>query len=245
MQSDKDNHPQINNSYVPITLHQVEQEMDARITHIHEELKKGFDLIKHQPKSVSIFGSSRFTEENMYYQKARTLGHELARRGYSVITGGGPGIMEAANRGAAEAHGRSIGLNIVLPYEQTINPYANQTMEFNYFFTRKVMLTFSAEAYIFFPGGFGTMDEFFEILTLVQTRKIEKVPLILFGSDYWKELITFMEKQMVSRNAIDTDDFNLFLLTDSIDDIVSVVEHVPIRNGVRLKKAPPVVGDAL
>ncbi|HRH26351.1 MAG TPA: TIGR00730 family Rossman fold protein [Candidatus Paceibacterota bacterium] len=238
MQADKDNQPFSNTSYVPVTLHQVEEEIRERIHAVNDEMIAGFNLIKRQPKSVSIFGSSRFPETNKYYKDARELSGMLAKKGFSVVTGGGPGIMEAANRGASEHHGHSIGLNIKLPYEQHVNPYINHGMQFNYFFIRKVMLTFSAEAYIFFPGGFGTMDEFFEIATLVQTRKIEKVPMVLYGTDFWNPLIDFMKRNMFPLDTIDPDDLNLFMVTDSLEDIAALVEHVPVRNGVRIKKTP-------
>jgi uncharacterized protein (TIGR00730 family) len=155
----------------PITVKEIEDEIEKRISLIDQEFNRGFDFIKDQPKTVTFFGSSRFKEDNEHYQKARQLAAKLSQLGYSIVTGGGPGIMEGANRGAFEAQGRSLGLTIKLPTEQVRNPYLTDTLDFYYFFTRKVMLAFSAEAYLFFPGGFGTFDELFEILTLVQTKK--------------------------------------------------------------------------
>jgi uncharacterized protein (TIGR00730 family) len=219
----------------PITLHEVEEENEKRLSLIDKEFSRGFDFIKDQPKSVTIFGSSRFPEDNEHYQRARRVGAKLANLGYSVITGGGPGIMEGANRGAFEVDGRSLGLTIKLPNEQVRNPYLTDTVDFYYFFTRKVMLAFSAEAYLFFPGGFGTFDELFEILTLIQTKKIEKVPVILVGSEFWNSLDALMREQMFAKNkAIDETDFELYRIMDNEDEIVQAVQAAPVRNGVRL-----------
>ncbi len=219
---------------IPVTLHQVEEEITNRLTLMNEELQNGFNLIKTQPKSVTFFGSARMREQDKYYQIARQMGSAIAKLGFSVITGGGPGIMEASNRGAMDVHGRSIGLNIALPHEQHINPYVNHNLSFHYFFTRKVMLTFSAEAYIFFPGGFGTMDEFFEILTLVQTKKIEPVPLICFGSEYWNHLKDFMRNIFIPMGTISPQDLDLFYITDDPQEAISLVAKTHVRNGVRL-----------
>ncbi|MBX4198103.1 TIGR00730 family Rossman fold protein [Candidatus Parcubacteria bacterium] len=218
----------------PITLHEVEEEIQKRVSLIDKEFNRGFDFIKDQPKTVTFFGSSRFTEDNEHYQTARRLAHRLSSLGYSIVTGGGPGIMEGANRGAFEAEGRSLGLTIKLANEQVRNPYLTDTVEFYYFFTRKVMLSFSAEAYVFFPGGLGTFDELFEILTLVQTNKIEKVPVILIGGEFWKALDSFMHEQMFAKNkAIDETDIQLYTIVDNEDEIVKIIQEVPIRVGVR------------
>jgi uncharacterized protein (TIGR00725 family) len=147
----------------PITLHEVEEEIKKRVSLIDSEFNLGFDFIKTQSKSVTFFGSSRFPETHPDYERARRIADRLTKAGYTIITGGGPGIMEAANRGAFEADGKSLGLNIKLPHEQVRNPYITESVDFYYFFIRKVMMSFSAEAYLFFPGGFGTFDEFFEI----------------------------------------------------------------------------------
>jgi uncharacterized protein (TIGR00730 family) len=219
----------------PITLEEVEQEMEKRVSLITQEFNRGFDFIKSQPKTVSFFGSARFSEDNEHYARARRVAYRLAKEGYAIVTGGGPGIMEAANRGAFEAEGRSLGLNIKLPKEQVRNPYLTDTVDFYYFFTRKVMLTFSAEAYIMFPGGFGTFDETFEILTLVQTHKIENVPIILVGEAFWRPLETFLKKAMLEENgAIDSEDLKLYTITDDEEEIVNIIKQIPIRNGVRL-----------
>ncbi len=218
----------------PVTLHQVEEEITNRMSLINEELQNGFNLIKTQPKSVTVFGSARMTETDPLYQTARSITSAIAKLGFSVITGGGSGIMEAANRGAMEAHGRSVGFNISLPHEQHINKYVNHNLSFHYFFTRKLMLTFSAEAFIFFPGGFGTMDEFFEILTLVQTKKIEYVPLICFGSSYWNYLKKFMTEVLLPAGMISPQDLDLFHITDDPQEVISLVAKTHVRNGVRI-----------
>jgi uncharacterized protein (TIGR00730 family) len=218
----------------PITLHEVDEEVRKRVSLIDKEFNRGFDFIKTQPKSVTIFGSARLPEASEHYQRARRIASKLAEVGFCVMTGGGPGIMEAGNRGAFEADGRSLGLNIKLPHEQVRNPYLNDTVDFYYFFIRKVMLSFSAEAYLFFPGGFGTMDEFFEILTLVQTNKIEKVPIFLVGNEYWGALKKhIMIDQMLKLEMIDEEDLNLFTITEDEDMIVDAIKKVPIRDGVR------------
>jgi len=218
----------------PITLHEIEDEMHKRVSLIDQEFNRGFDFIKTQPRTVTFFGSARLKEDNEHYQRARRIALKLAQAGFSVVTGGGPGIMEAANRGAFEAEGRSLGLNIKLPHEQVRNPYVTDDVEFYYFFIRKVMLSFSAEAYVFFPGGFGTCDEFFEILTLVQTKKIENVPIFLVGNAYWSSLKQFMIDNMLTNKTIDKDDLNLFTITEDEDMIVEAIKKVPTRDGVRL-----------
>lgn len=219
----------------PITLPEIEDEIKKRVSLIDNEFNRGFDFIKNQPKSVTFFGSARFHEDNPHYQKARRIAHLLARNGYSVLTGGGPGIMEGANRGAFEAEGRSLGLNIKLPHEQVRNPYLTDSVDFYYFFIRKVMMTFSAEAFLFFPGGFGTLDEFFEILTLVQTNKIEPVPLILVGNEFWQNLNHFIHKEMfVNNKAVDEKEMNLYTITEDENLILDIVRNVPVREGMRI-----------
>lgn len=218
----------------PITLHEVEDEMHKRVSLIDKEFNRGFDFIKTQKKSVTFFGSARLNENSEHYKRATRIAHKLSNAGFSIMTGGGPGIMEAANRGAFEAEGPSLGLNIKLPHEQVRNPYVTEDAEFYYFFIRKVMLSFSAEAYIFFPGGFGTCDEFFEILTLVQTRKIENVPIFLVGNEYWGAVKQFMIDHMLKLGTIEKDDIDLFTITEDEDKIVEAISKVPIRDGVRL-----------
>lgn len=198
-----------------------------RVMRITSEFVEGFTFLSHIERSVTFFGSARSEPDDHYYEMARELGHRLAENGYAIVTGGGPGIMQAGNQGAAEAGGDSIGLNIQLPMEQRENPYVRHGMSFHYFFTRKVMLNFSAEAYVFFPGGFGTMDEFFELITLVQTGKLERlVPILLIGRDYWEPLIAWMRKSMLMRfHAISPNDLTIWTVTDDLDEAVAIIEH--------------------
>jgi uncharacterized protein (TIGR00730 family) len=211
-----------------------------RTSRISKEFKAGFKFIENYPKSVTFFGSTRFKEGDRYYNDARTLGARIVNDlGYSVVTGGGPGIMEAANRGAFEAGGQSIGHLIELPDGQPINQYMSSYISYHHFFVRKVMLGFSAEAYLFYPGGYGTQDEFFEILTLIQTGKIKSVPLICVGTDYWAGLKEFMEKDMVSRGTIDESELSLFSVTDSHDYILELIKNVPVREIIPLHTAKP------
>ncbi|MBI1974481.1 MAG: TIGR00730 family Rossman fold protein [Candidatus Zambryskibacteria bacterium] len=201
-----------------------------RIAEISKEFKEGFEFLENYPKSVTFFGGNRITEDNPHYQDARTLAGRLAKElGYSVVTGGSTGIMEAANRGAFEAGGNSIGLLIQLPHAQVTNKYINGSFALYYFFVRKVCLSFSAEAFIFYPGGFGTLDEFFEIITLMQTRKVTDVPIICVGSEYWNKIKDFMTQELASRGLIETGDENIFQITDNHDEIIEIVKNVPIR----------------
>lgn len=221
----------------PLTLDEIEEAATKRINRVGQELSKGFEFLKNQPKSVTFFGSARFAENNSHYQQARSIAAKLTKEGYAVVSGGGPGIMEGANRGAFESGGDSVGLPIKLPNEQVENPYINKSIEFYYFFTRKVMLSFSAEAYIFFPGGFGTLDEFFEILTLVQTNKIEKVPIFAVGVDFWRPLNEFIFNHMYEKhNAIDKADMDLYTITDDEEAIIHAIKEAPVRNGVEFKE---------
>ncbi len=214
----------------PLTKKEIAYASKLRISRISKEFGKGFNLIRHYPKSVTFFGSARFKENNPHYKQARNIAGKLAEAGYAVVTGGGPGIMEAGNRGAYEKGGESIGLNIELPQEQVINPYVNNSVNFYYFFSRKVTLSFSAESYIYFPGGFGTLDEFFEILTLVQTHKIPKVPIILVGSDFWNPLDKFIKEHLLKEHGtIDSEDTDLYKIIDNDNEIIEIVKNAPIR----------------
>jgi uncharacterized protein (TIGR00730 family) len=197
-----------------------------RIFRIMSEFVEGFSFLARIQKSATIFGSARLPEGHQYYEMARSLAFKLAKHGYTVVTGGGPGIMQAANQGASEGNGNSVGLNIQLPMEQRINPYVKQGMSFNYFFSRKVMLSFSAEAYIFFPGGYGTLDEFFELVTLVQTGKHSRsVPIIMMGSDYWEPLTRWMHDELMGKlETVAPDDLDIWTLTDDIDEALKIVE---------------------
>lgn len=214
-----------------MTLKKLNESINRRLENINLEFKNGFDLIKEISKSVTFFGSARTLENEKEYQNAKTLAKRISTElGYAIITGGGPGIMEAANRGANEASGKSVGLTIKLPSEQVTNKFLNSHLDFEYFFVRKVLLSFSAEAYIYFPGGFGTLDELFEILTLVQTDKINKVPIILFGKKYWKDLDKFIKNNLLKKERIDADDMDLYTITDNMDEIIEIIRQAPIRH---------------
>jgi uncharacterized protein (TIGR00730 family) len=214
----------------PLTLSEIEEQIKKRVSVITKEFLAGFNLIKVTPKTVTFFGSSRTHSSEEDYQNAHALAKEIAKLGYAIVTGGGPGIMEAANKGAYEVDGNSFGFTIKLPHEQVTNPYLNKAINFQYFFTRKVSLTYSAETYVYFPGGFGTLDELFEILTLVQTNKIVPVPIILFGSYFWKPLEKFLTDFLVTNGKIDEKDMKLFTITDSIEEAVEIIKNAPIRN---------------
>lgn len=190
-----------------------------RLFKIMSEFIEGFDIIRRHDLAISFFGSARASFGDDIYMHAEELASRLAKKGFAVITGGSSGIMQSANKGAYEAGGASIGLNINLPDTQTYNPYLTERFSFDHFFVRKVMLTYASEVYIYFPGGFGTLDEFFEIITLVQTKKIRKVPIILFGRKYWEPLLGFIEKTLLQEYAaIDKADTTLYVLVDSVDE---------------------------
>lgn len=218
----------------PITLQEVSEAADKRISLISKEFHNGFEFLKNYPRSVTFFGSARMKEDDHYYKKARRLaGRIVGELHYSVVTGGGPGIMEAANRGAYEAGGNSLGLTIELPREQHANKYMTDRENFYYFFSRKVCLSFSAEAYVFFPGGFGTLDEFLEILTLVQTNKISKVPIILFGRSFWTPLEGFFQEVLVKNGTIDAEDLGLYTISEDEEEILQIIKAAPVRFGLR------------
>lgn len=197
-----------------------------RMRQINKEFKQAFRLLKDHDNTVTFFGSARLPETSEDYKRARRLADMIVREtGASVITGGGPGIMEAANRGAADEHGISIGMTIQLPYEQATNGYVNRSMDFYYFFSRKVALSFAARAYIYFPGGFGTLDELFEILTLKQTERIKQIPIVLVGSDFWLPLDGFIKDTLEKRyETIDKSDRELYVITDNLDEVVEIVQ---------------------
>ncbi|MDH3255055.1 MAG: TIGR00730 family Rossman fold protein [Acidobacteriota bacterium] len=198
----------------------------ARATRILFECLRGFRALHFVGPCVTVFGSARFGEENPYYGVARDIGGRLARKGFSVMTGGGPGIMEAANRGAQEVGGTSIGCNIRLPHEQNPNPYLDVWVDFRYFFVRKLMLVKYSYAFVLMPGGFGTLDEIFETATLIQTGKIRDFPLVLVGSHYWDELLDFMRRRMVPEGTIAPEDVDRFLVTDSAEKAVAHIHEV-------------------
>lgn len=184
---------------------------------------KGFRSLHFIGPCITVFGSARFNEDNIYYGKARGFGKRIAELGFVTLTGGGPGIMEAANRGAFESGGVSVGCNIQLPFEQKPNPYLNKTITFEHFFVRKVILVKYSYAFIIMPGGFGTMDEFFEILTLVQTKTVTNFPIVLFGKEYYQPLMEMIE-WMVTRGTISKEDMSLVLLTDDEEDAMNHIQ---------------------
>ena len=188
-----------------------------------KDLEEGLAKIRTYAQGVSIFGSARLPEDGKWCKLAEKLGYLLAQNGHAVITGGGPSIMQAANKGCYEAGGRSIGLNIELAHEQHINPYVTDSIQFHYFFARKVMLTMSSKVYVFFPGGFGTLDELFESLTLVQTGKTPARPIILVNRPFWQGLIDWLHEQLGKRGLIGADDMSLLQLCDDEDEIVATI----------------------
>jgi uncharacterized protein (TIGR00730 family) len=194
-----------------------------RLFRIMGEFVQGFEEMSGVQKAVTIFGSARLGAEHPYYRQAEALGRNLARAGYTVITGGGPGIMEAGNKGAFEANGKSVGLNIDLPFEQGPNPYQTTELKFRYFFVRKVMLVKYSSAFVVFPGGFGTIDELFEALTLVQTRKIHPFPVYLVGVSYWQGLVDWLEQSLLAAGTIAARDLELFKL---VDDTSAIPEEI-------------------
>jgi hypothetical protein len=195
-----------------------------RVFRIMAEFVEGFETMANVGKAVSIFGSARTKPADEYYKAAEKTGRLMAKAGFGVITGGGPGIMEAANKGALEAGGTSVGLNISLPHEQESNPYLNVSMDFHYFYARKVMFVKYASAFVCFPGGFGTLDECFETLTLIQTLKIEAFPVILFGTKFWTGLVEWMRKEL-SPHFIDLEDMDIFRIVDRPEDAVAIVKE--------------------
>lgn len=196
-----------------------------RLGEIDKEVQAGYNILRTLHKTVTIFGSARLPQDSHYAEKAYQVAYKLAEAEYAVITGGGHGIMEAANHGAYDAHGRSIGFNITLPHEQSLNNYTTDSLAFTHFAPRKIVMTLFADAYIYFPGGFGTIDELSEILTLVQTGKTSKAPLILFGSEFWKPLDEFFRTQMRDNLALITPgDEELYTITDDVDEVVRLVK---------------------
>jgi uncharacterized protein (TIGR00730 family) len=213
------------------------QQSDSwRVFRIMGEFVDGFDSLSHITNGVTVFGSARTKPGTPSYESARETGKLLAEAGFEVITGGGPGIMEAANKGAREGGGVSVGCNIELPFEQSPNPYQNKALTFKYFFVRKTMFIKYSNAFIIFPGGFGTLDEAFEALTLVQTKKVRNFPVVLFGSQYWKGLVSWVTSTMLHEGNIDADDLKLIHLTDSPQDAVDFVSRYHQAEGEYRKK---------
>jgi uncharacterized protein (TIGR00730 family) len=192
-----------------------------RVLRIQSEFVEGFGLLAELPRAVSVFGSARTKPDHPHYEAGVRIGAALARAGYAVITGGGPGAMEAANRGAHEAGGLSVGLGIELPFEQELNEWVDVGISFRYFFVRKTMFVKYAQAFVILPGGFGTLDELFEALTLVQTRKVTRFPVVLFGTAYWSGLVEWIRGALLESGTISPGDLDLFTVTDDVDEVLA------------------------
>ncbi len=214
-------------------LSSADGEHERHVQMIAAEFRRGFEAIdKIDRPAVSVFGSARVAEDQHFYDLARKVGGELARADWAVVTGGGPGIMEAANRGAQEAGGLSVGFNIRLPQEQTANPYIDLLLTFDHFYARKTMFVKAAEGFIIFPGGFGTMDELFESLTLIQVGKVFHFPVVLMDCDYWEELVGWIRRELLGKKMISPDDLTLLSLTDDPREAVRIVlEHHELHDG--------------
>ena len=208
-----------------------------RVLRIQGEFVAGFDALAKLPKAVTVFGSARTKPEDASYQMAEELGRKLAECAYAVITGGGPGIMEAANTGAHEGDGLSVGLGIELPHEQGLNKYVDLGLNFRYFFARKTMFLKYSQAFVCLPGGMGTMDEFFEVLCMVQTGKITNYPIVLMGTEYWSGLLEWMKNTLAAGGYINEDDQELFLLTDDPDEAVAhIIERHKVMSDKRIRE---------
>lgn len=194
-----------------------------RMFRIMAEFVDGFEELKDCSPAVSIFGSARCGKDHSIYRKTEEIARGLVKEGFSIITGGGPGVMEAANKGAAEAGGKSVGLNIDLPFEQQANTYANRRLSFRYFFVRKVMFVKYAFGFVIMPGGFGTLDEFFEAVTLIQTDKIKPFPVVMFDSSFWKGLLNWIEDTLLADERISPEDLKLFQVVDEVEEAVAVI----------------------
>ncbi|MDQ7055182.1 MAG: TIGR00730 family Rossman fold protein [Persephonella sp.] len=204
-------------------INELKKEDAWRLFRIIGDFVDGFEIMPEFIPAVTFYGSARVKEGNKYYEAARELAKKLVEKGFSIITGGGPGIMEAGNRGAKEAGGKSVGLNITLPMEQFPNKYATVTLNFRYFFARKVMFNKYATAYVLFPGGYGTLDELTETLVLIQTKKLKPFPVILYGSEYWTGLVSWIKETVLTGEYISPEDFSLFQVVDDLDEIVEII----------------------
>jgi uncharacterized protein (TIGR00730 family) len=207
------------------------QSLHWRVFRILAEFIDGWQFLADFKKTITFFGSARFQPGDRWYEEAKNLGGMLAKEGFGVVTGGGPGIMQAGNQGATEAGGESIGLNIKLPAEQRINPYVKESSAFHYFFVRKLMLSYAARAYVFFPGGLGTLDEAFEILTLIQTKKIsDKIPVVLMGKEFWDPINKWIFEELYSKmHTIDAEDMKLYIIVDNAEEAFNIVKNAPER----------------
>lgn len=204
-----------------------------RVLRIQSEFVEGFGALAELGPAISVFGSARTVSRDPMYAAAVSLGEALAHAGFAVITGGGPGIMEAANKGAFEAGGLSVGLGIELPFEQSLNSYCDIGINFRYFFARKTMFLKYAQGFVVFPGGYGTLDELFEALTLVQTRKVTQFPVVLFGSEYWRPLVDWLRDSVVAQGNMSAGDMDLFHIVDSVEDAMAVIKEADEQRHLR------------
>jgi uncharacterized protein (TIGR00730 family) len=224
--SDKNEEVKIKEAFQERNWNEIQSQDSWQIFKAISEFVEGYDKLAKIGPSVSIFGSARTKPDNKYYILGEAIASKLVEKGYGVITGGGPGIMEAGNKGAKEKGGKSIGLNIVLPFEQVPNPYVDvdKSINFDYFFARKVCFIKYSQGFIVMPGGFGTLDELFEALTLIQTKKIGRFPIVLVGSEYWGGLMTWIKTTMLDEMNINAEDLNLIQLVDTAEDAIKVIE---------------------
>ncbi len=215
----------------PITIAKMEMVIKNREKITLAELDRGYALIKKYPRTISILGSARFAQNSKYYKHAESTAKRIVTElKYAIVTGGGPGIMEAANKGAFEAGGVSIGFTIELPKEQKTNPYVTETADFQYFFDRQTLLFFAAEAYVYYPGGFGTFDELFSLVTSIQTNKIERTPVILVGSEFWMPFMKVIKQKLfVENSTIGEEDMNIYTVVDTEDEIIDIIKAAPYR----------------
>ena len=205
---------------------------EERLALVRDELAMGFDALSGLGPAVSIWGSARVPEDDPEYELGRTVARRLGERGLAVITGGRPGLMEAANRGARDAGVRSVGLRIELPFEQVMNPYVDLPLHFHYFFTRKLMFVRYASAFVALPGGYGTMDELFEVVTLIQTHRVRDFPVVLVGSDYWSGLLDWVRTRMLAEGKIAADDVEILQVSDDADEVASIVWEAACMQGL-------------
>jgi uncharacterized protein (TIGR00730 family) len=224
-----------NDQLVPQNFEPTHAEDSWSIFKIMGEFIEGYDKLFKIGPCVTLFGSARLKGDNPYYNMAVELTEKITQKGFGVITGGGPGIMEAANKGARQSRGKSVGLGISLPLEQGFNQFVddNYTIDFNYFFVRKVMFVKYAQGFIVFPGGFGTLDEFFEAITLIQTHKVSRFPVIMVGSDYWEGLVEWIKEALITNETIAPEDVDIFHLTDDVDEAVEIISHFYEKNKLK------------
>jgi uncharacterized protein (TIGR00730 family) len=220
----------------PLEIEDVKMEDPWRVFRIMSEFVDGFHELSNIGPAVSIFGSARTSRHHRWYGEAEKTAALLVKEGFAVITGGGPGVMEAANKGATEANGKSIGLNIDLPMEQKPNQYSNHLINFHYFFCRKVMFVKYAKAFVIFPGGFGTLDELFESLTLIQTERLERFPIILYDGKYWQGMLNWLRETILAEKNIDAADLDIFQIVNKPEEVLKCVKNFYGLNGKKLKK---------